>query len=301
MKPTQPPTQSQPKPFQLPTEFAGLEIKQPEELEQYRGWSCGLSGPGGVGKTTLSGTLVNSKWVQEHGKILYVDIEGGAYVIDDEPPQTARLQEGPILGVVEASSWTHIEMVMQQLHRNPDPFVGAVWDNMSEALELCKHKHHFYETPTDHRIGLWDGITNDMVNLFRQGRDLARTREFIIIYNMWDTQEHENPMGEKFKHRGLHFNPKLSEKFLGITDMAGWLETPPKPMPPYPAILHFDKDPLYPTKTRVSPRMRRHTNIPDTIYSPDLGDIVDTIIGGKPWPSEKHQKLTALQIRQQQH
>lgn len=269
----------------LPTTFAGLPVKQPSEIAQHRGICLSLSGPGGVGKTTLSATVINSILAR---RALFVDIESGGHVLDDESTSdTYKPEEGPYLGLVEAKSWQDLENIMNQLVRNPGPFHCAIWDNMSEALELCKAKYNFYSNVAD-QLSKWNTITNDMVELFRKGRDMARNRQFVTIYCMWDTNESEDEMGTKFKHRGLHFNPKLAEKFTGIVDWIGWLETPDPPMSPYPPILHFDKSPMYPTKYRISPRTKAMRNVPEIIYNPDLGDIVDTVIGGKPWPTDKH-------------
>lgn len=278
----------------LPEKFAGFPIKQPSEIQQHRGLCLSLSGEGGVGKTTLAETVRKCNLVVEGGKkVLFVDIEGGSHVIDDQLPETYKPEEGPDLGIIEVTKWNDLVLIMQQLIQDPGPFCGAIWDNMSEALELCKGKHGFYTGAEKDQFGKWDDMTNDMVNLFRQGRDLARSREFITIYCMWDTQKHEDSMGVKFQHRGLHFNPKLAEKFMGIVDVVGWLETPPKPALPYPPVLHFDKDPLYPTKMRMSPRSKALTNLPDIIYNPDLGDIVNTVVSHKSWPIDKHTKPNA--------
>lgn len=274
---------------QLPTTFAGLPIKQPSEVQQHRGTCLSLSGPGGVGKTTLATTIIDSDIIQ---KCLFIDIEGGVHVVDDESYSRKdrgwRPEEGPKMGIVEPKTWMELERIMQALIQNPGPFNCAIWDNMSEALELLKAKHSFYANVND-QLSKWNTITNEMVDLFRKGRDLARTREFVTIYCMWDTNESEDEMGNKFKHRGLHFNPKLAEKFMGIVDVVGWLETPSKPMAPYPPILHFDKDPMYPTKLRISPRTKSLTNVPDIIYNPNLGHYIDTVMGGKPWPAAQHQ------------
>jgi hypothetical protein len=271
----------------LPTKFAGLDVKQPTEIQQHRGMCLSLAGAGGVGKTTLSVDIINSPIVK---RCLFIDIEGGAHVVDDEEysrKDTFKPEEGPKMGIVEVTTWLQLERIMQQFIADPGPFNCAIWDNMSEALELCKAKHAFYSVVAD-QLSKWNSITNDMVELFRKGRDIARTREFITIYCMWDTAESEDELGAKYKHRGLHFNPKLAEKFTGVVDFIGWLETPSKPMPPYPPILHFDKSPMYPTKQRISPRTKALANIPDIHYNPSLADIANTMMGGKPFPTEKH-------------
>lgn len=271
---------------QLPTKFAGLAVHQPTAIQQHRGTCISLSGAGGVGKTTLAHEVINSPIIE---RVLFVDIEGGAHVLDDEEytRQGYLPEEGPKLGIVQPTNWMELERIMQALVRDPAPFNCAIWDNMSEALEMAKASKAFYANEAD-QLGKWNTITNMMVELFRQGRDMARARRFVTIYCMWDTTEHEDEMGVKFKHRGLHFNPKLAEKFMGIVDLVGWLETPNKPAKPYPPILHFDKDPLWPTKMRVSPRTRSLSNIPDVHYNPSLADIIDTLMDGKPFPTAKH-------------
>lgn len=273
----------------LPKKFAGLDVRQPKEIRQYKGWSCGLSGRGGVGKTTLASSLINTPLAHN---CLYVDIEGGAFVIDDaEDHPRYRPEEGPHLGIVDVFTFAQLEAVMQNLVSNfkKQGIYSAVFDNMSEAVELSKARHNFYQTDKDHRLGLWDDITNDMIQLFRQGRDLARQEQFVCIFIMWDTDrlmEQGNPRGGH--KRDVSLNPKCAEKFIGIMDHVAWLETPDKPKSPYPPIMHLDIDPGIPTKKRINPKQQRILGIPDVIYQPDLGDIVNTVVGGLPWPTERH-------------
>lgn len=255
--------------------FAGISIKKPSELAQHQGICLTLTGKGGVGKTTLAPTVIHSELARP---CVFFDLEGGSFVLDDDPN----------IDVVPVKSWSELELCMQNLVRNPSPYKSAVFDNMSEALELCKHKHNFYADITK-QLSLWNQITNDMVSLFRQGRDLARQEPFVVIYCMWDTTDSEDDMGNKFKHREVALNPKLAEKFMGIMDFVAWLEQPPKPQSPYPPLMHLDIDPLYPTKKRINPRQQALVKIPDIIHNPDLGDVVDTIMGHKEWPAEKHQ------------
>lgn len=257
-----------------PKQFAGYAIRTPSEIQQYKGACITLTGKGGVGKTTLAGSVTHSDITH---RTLFVDLEGGAHVLDDDP----------YMDIIEISTWAQLQSVMQMLIANRGPYNSAVFDNMSEALELCKHHHNFY-ADVKAQLGLWNQITNDMVQLFRQGRDLARTNQFVMVYVMWDTTDAEDDMGNKFKHREVALNPKLAEKFMGIMDLVAWLETPSKPKPPYPPILHFDIDPLYPTKKRMNPKQQALTKLPDVIYQPDLGHIVDTLLGGKQWPADLH-------------
>jgi phage nucleotide-binding protein len=260
--------------------FAGYVLRKPSDIMQYKGACITLCGKGGVGKTTVAGGITKSDLTH---KTLFVDLEGGAHVLNDDPN----------LDIIEVSSWSQLCAVMQKLIVNRGEYNSAVFDNMSEALELCKHHHNFYADPKQ-QLGLWNQITNDMVQLFRQGRDLARTNQFVMVYIMWDTTDAEDDMGNKFKHREVALNPKLAEKFMGIMDLVAWLETPPKPKKPYPPILHFDVDPLYPTKKRMNPKQQALMKLPDIIYNPDLGEIIDTIVGGKPWDVEAHTDKPAV-------
>lgn len=273
----------------LPKKFAGLQVRQPSEVRQYKGWSCGLSGRGGVGKSTLAASLINSPLAHN---CLYVDIEGGAFVIDNAEDHPRYLpEEGPHLGIVDVFSFSQLEAIMQNLIINfkKDGIYSAVFDNMSEALELSKIKHGFYTTDKNMRLSIWDDITNDMIQLFRMGRDLARQEQFICVFVMWDTDRLTEAGNPKSDHkRDVSLNPKLAEKFIGIMDHVAWLETPDKPKPPYPPIMHFDIDPSIPTKKRMNPKQQRILGIPDVIYQPDLGDIVNTVVGGLPWPTHLH-------------
>lgn len=254
--------------------FGGFRIRKPSEIAQYKGTCLTLCGKGGVGKTYLTGTLSSSELTH---RTLFVDLEGGSHVLNDDPN----------VDVIEITEWAQLNAVMQRLITNRGEYNSAIFDNMSEALELCKHHLNFY-ADVSKQLSLWNQITNEMVQLFRQGRDLARTNQFVMVYVMWDTTDSEDDMGNKFKHRDVSLNPKLAEKFMGIMDLVAWLESPPKPKPPYPPILHFDVDPLYPTKKRMNPKQQALLKIPDIIYAPDLGHIVDTIVGGKPWPEHLH-------------
>jgi len=274
---------------QLPTKFAGLQVYQPREVRQYKGYSLAISGRGGVGKTTLASTVVNSPIAHN---CLFVDIEGGAVVIDDAEDRPGYVpEEGPHLGVVNVTTWGELNVVMQRLitDRKRYGINSAIFDNCSEALELSKIRHGFYTADKKDRLSLWDDITNDMVQLFRQGRDLARNEQFVMIFILWDTDRLMETGDPRSGHkRDLGVNPKSAEKLQGIMDYVAWLETPPKPKPPYPPIMHFEYDPEIPTKKRLNPKQQSMLGIPDLIYNPDMGDIVDTVLGGKPWPHDKH-------------
>lgn len=274
----------------LPTSFAGLPVRQPREVRQYHGWSCLLTGKWGAGKTTLASTIVNSPicW-----NTLFVDIEGGAHILDDAEDRASwKPEEGPHLGIVEVHTWLELHTVMQHLitERKKLGINSAIFDNMGEALELCKKKHGFYTAGASKEFSLWDDMTNDMVNLFRDGRDLARQEQFVCIFVSWDTEkpmDRSDPSGPT--KRDVSFNPKLAEKVMGVMDSGLWVETPPKPKPPYPPILHFtDVDPSIPVKKRINPKQQATLGIPDVIYNPDMGVIIDTLLGGVPFPVENH-------------
>lgn len=274
----------------LPRKFSGLDVYQPRDIRQYKGWSTCISGRGGVGKSTLAASVINSELAWN---CIFVDIEGGAVVLDDaEDNPKWRPEEGPHLGIVNVQDWSTLNTVMDNTiatHKSLD-INCVIFDNMGEAIELSKHARGFYKAGAANEFGIWDDITNDMIGFFRRGRDLARQEQFICIFVMWDTEKlmvRNDPHGG-YK-RDLALNPKTAEKVMGVMDSCIWLETPPRPRTPYPPILHFtDIDPAIPTKKRLNPKQQRILNIPDVIYNPDLGVIVDSILGGQKFPIENH-------------
>ena len=274
----------------LPKKFAGLPVRQPAEIRQYKGLCIGMSGRGGVGKTTLSETIVNSPISHN---VMFFDVEGGAFVLDDAEDKPGYVPaEGPHLGIVDITEWSHVQLSMQYLIREHKKLGihGAIWDNCAEVLELCKIKHNFYTTEKSKRLSLWDDITNDMLTFFRDGRNLCRQEQFVMVFVMWDTDRLVDPSDQRSDHkRDIALSPKLAEKFMGIMDYVCWLETPPKPKPAHPPIMHFlDIDPAIPTKKRLNVKQQKMMGIPDVIYNPDLGDIINTVLGGMPWPTDKH-------------
>lgn len=270
--------------------FAGQRLLTFDEIREHRGTCIVLSGKPGVGKTTLAATAANSDIAVP---LLHLDIESGGHVINT--PKMFTLPDGseiPVIQPIEVKEFVQVERIIQQLLLNPKPFNGCILDNFSELLSLCQKKHNFYGLAEKDRYSAWNKITDDMLDVTRNLRNLARNRRFVSIIVMWDTAESEvDPAGNVTrKYRDVQLTPKLAEKFKGIVDVMGYVERPDMPQKPYPPVLRFDIDPTIPTKMRISPQDKALLELPDIIYQPDLGDIINTTLGGMPWPADKHKK-----------
>jgi len=233
-----------------------------------------------VGKTTLAPTIRDSELVGSHvGKrVALLDADAGSHVIDDFDD----------VDIFEAKTAGDIDSFVQQLIRNPDPYNGAIIDGGTEMLDLYKIKH-----ASKNGWDYWNNIYDDYLSIVRGLRNLARNRAFFCCIILWDTGEKDDT--GKTHWREINLTPKLGEKFLGLIDVLGYLELSPKGLPPHPPVLHFEPQQLgaqgsFPTKLRVNPRQQALTQIPLTIFQPNLGHLIDTVVAGKPWPKELHQR-----------
>jgi GTPase SAR1 family protein len=268
------------------------------ELRAKRGVCLVLSGPPAVGKTTLAGTIIHSELAVP---CMYLDVESGSHVLPDPPMiDIGNGNTMPALYPVEIKTFQQAETAITQLNTNPKPFKSAVLDNFSELLSLCMKKHNYSNLADKERFSAWNKITDDMLDITRTCRDLARDKGFIMIIILWDTTDNlDDPTSNTKKTiQDFQLTPKLAEKFKGLLDTAGYVVRPPSGKQ-YPPILRFDSSPVslgdrtyysIPTKLRLSPSQEAFTTLPKVIYNPDLGELIDYVMGGKPWDKAKHDK-----------
>lgn len=245
-----------------------LEIKNTGNVEQL-GTNWTLYGPGGAGKTTLPAGLHDT----EYGPVLYGAAESGLIVIKH-------------LGIpyVDIARWSDAEAMLNAFKSaTPPPYKSVVLDNLSEMAQLAVYSEAPDGMPTQPQ---WNKITNKMLHIVREWRDLTKIRDLNVFFLAWDADERDEVGTVK---KDINFTPALRKAYPGIVDTVGHLSTPQNK--PDMRRLSFEPGPKTIAKFRRAPTSNS-MQVPFNIYyglnNLPMYDVIATIKGDKPWPAEKY-------------
>jgi len=255
--------------------FAGSKIVTAEVSIDW-GLFCILYGHAGCGKTTLAAAAEDS----EYGKpCVIMDAEGGVRSIAHRKQQ-----------VIKITKWDQVTNIIEALKSGKDcPWKTIIWDNASELqVKNMEKVNPSGDAPTQPQ---WGKNTIEMLQWIRDCRDIAQTRSINIIIIAWDSVEDDAGS----KRRYIHFTPKLSEKAPGIVDIIGHITVQNNP-PNFTRILSFSPSPKTDAKFRRAenePAVDIPLQIPYGLANLPMGDLLDTLRGGKPWPKNKYKALSS--------
>lgn len=248
-----------------------LQGYKPSELRARRGFMLVIVGPPNCGKTSLIKTLFDSQHIK---KVAFFDMEGGAYVLPDDP----RLTIYPVKG------WQEMQQVEQDIvamRYDADTFV---FDNFCEIQKMNLDALGLRKLDMQHRITAYNDSTMDMAHYTRSLRNLVLSSGINVVLVCWDDTEKDERAN--LTKTTIYLTAKLEKYFSGIVDFIGLLNYDEAPGHPYPPVLSFEANRLLPTKLRLPPNDPLE-KMPRTIYQPSLGHIID-LWHGLEWPTAKH-------------
>jgi hypothetical protein len=252
--------------------FAGLNIVKTRTVVN-RGLCMGLFGGGGAGKTTIAASILQSEFSP---RVLHCDAEGGASAIAHLDVDTARI-----------TSWSEAQRIGAEFRKaklGDTPWDTIIWDNTTE-LQNLNIQSICGDAPPE--IQQWGKSTSDMLRFTRFWRDLSQAIGINVILVCWDEIEKEESTG--IWKRRVCFTKKLQAQYPGIIPFLGHVS--PNERDANSRVLSFRPSNKTDAKFRVAPT-EAAAKIPLELYvqrdAPVLADILDTIRGGKPWPTAKY-------------
>lgn len=250
--------------------WGGLSVQVPSQIIQ-AGWAIGIHGEAGVGKTSLAATAAQSAY---GGRVVFIDAEGGV----------RSLGNMPNVDVIEVSTAQDIERVTNDfLTKAEIPWGTIVLDNLTEYQDIDMRAILKAKNKT---LAEWPEFrenTQNMLALARKYRNLANKRGIMVIMIAADKPEMDD--NGYVRRRDIGFTPALAQRFPFILDVIGYLEALDDARET--RVLHLGKSKAYLAKFRRD-RVGPAATIPTAIYDPSMVTILDTLIGGKPWPKDQH-------------
>lgn len=253
-----------------PLDIKGLEVHNAGEYGEASGYNLTLYGKGGAGKTTLAATALNSRFIRD-GRMLHCNAEGNGHVLHH---LGERMKFTQILrwGQVEALT-THFKA-----HKHDHGYDCVIWDNMSELQEL--HIRSIVPEGTDKQIQHYGKNTAAMLDFTRTWRVLSEETKLVVIFIAWEDAWKEDT---GTMHSQVQFTPSLQKQFPGIVSSVGLLTAEGRNLRKLSFIASKNND----TKLNRS-QDSNAMGIPLELYNPDLGPMLDTILGGDKFPTERY-------------
>lgn len=256
--------------------YGGIESKPVSELTG--GIALGIFGPGGIGKTTLAGTIVDS----EYGSpALYLNARGNPHVISSKAD---RIQ------VIDIWKFAEQERVRLGLLADKScPFKTVILDNVSEMFYMDLRDRYGADADVD-----WtkhSATTADILQLVRNWVDLTTSGPKLnVIFIFQEVPEAREIRGQKISRSELAFNKALQFQIPTIITFLGRLYIV-QDREPYTRLLDFRPiETLHQAKMQLDPADLRTKDVPMEWYHPSLASLLDCMKGGKEWPIDKHAK-----------
>jgi hypothetical protein len=272
-------------PASAPALFKSYGGVKPKPVSEVSGGIClGIYGPGGIGKTTLAGTVCDTDlgW-----PALYLNARGNPHVIRSR---------GDKVQIMDVSSFKQAQSIRDDIAKDTKcPYKSIIVDNVTELWSLDLRDR--YGANTQIEWTMHSATTADVLALVRNYSDLATSfHKLNVIFIMWETPEKRAIRGEKEKDRSeVAFNKALQSQVPGIITWLGRLYITDEVL--YTRCLDFRPiESMQQSKFQVDPDDEATKDIPMEIWNPSLASIIDTVKGGQPWPAAKHQAPSLVDL-----
>lgn len=263
-----------------------------------RGLLIVLYGPPGVGKTTAACEAAKSPLITKAGLI---DVEAGVTSV-------THLDKVEVYDPVP-KRWRDIQEITKWYRDTPKDKIEenlVIWDNGSEiakmALDHVVKDPNQQGGPREHpEIQHWGRATNEYEIWIRTLRDIAGLKDITMIVTAWDRRRGGGEKADDTEANPtipkdvLAFNNRLAEELPGIVDMVGYMTVRRNG----DRHLTFEASPIHSAKFRRN-KLENARLIPNNIIfgedNSPIADIINTIKGGKPWPTDKYKKQVQAQV-----
>lgn len=262
--------------------YGGIETRPISEVKS--GVKIGFFGPGGGGKTTLVGTAVDSEF---GSPMLYLNARGNPEVIRSK---------GDRIQVIDVKSYTEVEKIRKDLYNDTEcPFKSVAIDTVSELLALDLYDRYVSKG----QEVVWQShsaTTADILGMLRAWVDIADWGPRLnVFFVFWDTPETRKINGEEVTRFELQLNKSLQAQAPGLVNWLGRVYVDGNESEGFPRCLDFRPiEKFHVSKHQIDPDDPFASQIPMRIWSPHLGHMLDTLKGGKPFPTAQHLKRSNL-------
>ena len=205
---------------------------------------------------------------------MFLDAEGG----------TRAISHREDIDVLSVNSWRKIQDVHNELKRGGHGYKTIVYDNLSEYAVLCiQGIAGIADQP---EIQEWGKSNRAILNLVREGRDMARFQDINVVFIAWDVQD-KDEMGRPLLNAA--FTPGIQKELPGIVDTIGHISVADQKSGL--RLLSFNPGPRTIAKFRRS-QDEAALKIPFEIYygldNMPMPDILRVIKEGGDWPANKY-------------
>lgn len=264
--------------------YGGLSTQPIADMRT--GIKLGIYGPGGIGKTTLAGTVCDSPL---GGPALYLNARGNPHVIKH------RGRDIEVIDIPATKPFQAVEAIRQDILRDAHcPFKTVIVDNVTELWSLDLRDRYGAATVVE-----WtqhSATTADVLSFLRNYCDLADSGHRLnVVFVMWETPEDRELRGKKVNRSELAFNKALQMQAPGLVTWLGRLYITDEVL--MTRCLDFRPiESMQVSKMQVDPKDAITKDIPMEVYNPSLASLIDTIKGGQPWPTARHRPPSLKEI-----
>ena len=236
----------------------------------------GLYGPGGVGKTTLVGTLADTELGYP---VLLLNARGNPHVISSRADR---------IDVIHIKRFSQLEKIREGVMADPRcPYRSIVLDTVTELFAMdCRD---LYGPTADVRWEKYEAAVTDGIQLTRNWTDVAMTKGINIVFIYQEVTRSVTVGSQKVEARSeILLSKTLKSHVGGIVTFLGRLYTTTD-IPPRRVLDFTYNEMIHQVKFQVDPGDPVTSRMSSLQYDPSLASILDTVRGRQPWPTEKHQ------------
>lgn len=223
-----------------------------------------IYGRGGVGKTTLLGTMP--------GKGLVIDvpqIEGGTFVLEDQADH---------VDVVPVATWNEVDDIYWYLKNGKHEYRWVAIDSITAFQELAKRKvikeRDLDADPYVIQLQEWGKMGQLIGELIYRFRTLS-------VHTIWIAQERKHGSDEGFGSViGPDIIPSALSALMPSMMMVGRMSVQQDETGAWVRQLRVGSHPDYYTKVRAKPGLV----VPPVIANPNIGGILKFLLGSGPAP-----------------